>query len=212
MQLFRTTGPSFPNGTAMRFVSIQQWRPIWGSFLIIGLVVLCGCSKEELVTMTSTMQQKAKEAIAEVNEIPVVADILPPQGSGQVQLTTPVAIQTAYVRFYPVGEGRPSVIQWTSYDPEAGPETYPALLVRATTSASTLDQIVDQTLPSEIYFQASKDADVLSLPLGSFIDLTVARSQPNSKLVLATVAAGELYDPSGARHAISGITIEGVDL
>ncbi len=170
------------------------------------LAMACGCSKEKMDEMVNTVKEQAKT----ISESAAVVDVLPATGRAEVKLSPPVAMTVAYVRLYSVGDGRPGVVQFTSYDPDKGPNTFPALLVRAMTSATSLDGLAGQTLNAKVFFQAQSSGPVLSTGESGVLQATVSPLDPNVKTINASIAAGSLVDSSGKAVPFGGITVEGV--
>ena len=105
----------------------------WSGKTVIVMLVACllasanGCSKEKLAEMANTVNDKVKEQAKNITESAVVAEVIPATGRAEIKVTPPVESKAAYARLYVIGDGRPGVVQFTSYDPDKGPNTYPAL-------------------------------------------------------------------------------------
>ncbi len=178
---------------------------------IIGWLVCCscllaGCSKEKL-------QEVVEAAKVEplVQSAAVVAEVIPATGRSEVQLgSSPLNATATYVRLYSIGDGRPNIVQWTSYSPEAGPQTYPAILARANTSATTLQSLAGQPLAPTIYVQASNGSPVLSSSDIQAIQGAVQAVNEQDKTLTLRVGPCQLTSPTGEQVAVQGITMEGV--
>lgn len=158
--------------------------------------------------MASTVNDKVKEQAKNLTE--TAAKVIPPTGRAEIKVSPPVESKAAYARLYVIGDGRPGVVQFTSYDPDKGPNTYPALLIRANTTATSLESLGGQTLNAQVFFQPQNGAAILSTGESGVVPITIAPIDPGKKTLEATMAAGSLIDPTGNSTAVDGITIEGL--
>ncbi len=196
-----------------RLVAILFWTPlmttrfaIQGSYLLPLLIFLVACSKEKMESMVNTVKDQAKS----ISESAVIAEVVPATGKAVVQLSSPVEMKASYARLYNIGDGRPGVVQFTSYEPEKGPNAYPALLIRANTTATSLEALAGQTLMGRVYFQQSSGTPVLATPDSALVDLSIAPLDPKKKAIDTTIGIITLYDAKGQSSACNGITLEGL--
>ncbi len=194
---------------------ILNSRPPGSLSLALMLLLLSGCSKEKMDEMVNSVKEqanvvaeKAKASAEAATNSSVIADILPPSGEAKVMMSPPVSMSSAYARFYTMGDGRPEVIQWTSYEPEAGPNTYPALLIRATTTATTVSSLAGQSLSGDIYFQAQSGGPVWTSK--ELVNITVAPQNAESKTLDASIGPIQFIDATGQATQVNGITVQGV--
>lgn len=194
----------------VKFLCFCSWREKTAIvMLIVGLLpIATGCSKEKLKEMANTVNDKVKEQAKTMTESAAV--VLPPTGKAEIKVSPPAESKAAYARLYVIGDGRPGVVQFTSYDPDKGPNTYPALLIRANTTATSLDSLGGQTLNAQVFFQPQNGAAILSTGESGVVPITIAPIDPGKKTLNATMAAGSLVDPTGNSTAVDGITIEGL--
>ncbi len=168
--------------------------------------VMAGCSQEKLDEMVSNVKDKAQV----ITQAAVVAEVIPATGHATINVSPPVKVNVAYARLYATGDGRPAVVQFTTYDPDKGPQNYPALLVRATTPATSLESLAGQSLSAKVFFQQSSAHGVLSSGDEGLVAVEIAPLDPNKKTLDATIPAGSLVDAMGTPTTLGGITIEGV--
>jgi hypothetical protein len=121
-----------------------------------------------------------------------------------------VTTASAHVRLHVIGDGRPSVLQFTTYDPDKGPETFPALLIRATTDAQSTQGIEGQTLQADGYLQVTSDAEVLTTAGVAQVPLVVAPVDPDAGTLTGRIDSVTLVDADGNRSVASGVTVEGL--
>jgi len=180
--------------------------------LLIGCVLVAGsgCSQEKLKEMANSVNETVREQADNLNKVAVDAEIIPVSGRAEIMLTPPVEMKAAYARLYVTGDGRPGVLQFTSYDPDKGPNTFPALLIRANTTATSIAGLGGQSLNAQVFFQTQSGGAILSTGETGLVPVTIAPADPSKKTLDATIAAGSLIDSAGKPTAIGGITIEGV--
>jgi len=185
-------------------------------FLLFCSLLPCGftaCSKEKMDEMVSSVKQQAQTVTEQAKAIaasPALAEIVPATGRSEVQLPTPLSTNAAYFRLYSFEDGRPGVVQFTSYDPEKGPNAYPALLVRANTVATSVSAVAGQTLMGRVFLQAASGSPVLMTPEGALVDVDIAPLNPEIKTINASIGSVTLYDAKGQASTASGIIVEGV--
>ena len=196
----------------VKFLCFCLWKEKAAIVMLIVclLPIACGCSKEKLKEMANTVNDKVKEQAKNISESAVVAEVIPATGRAEIKVSPPAESKAAYARLYVIGDGRPGVVQFTSYDPDKGPNTYPALLIRANTTATSLDSLGGQTLNAQVFFQPQNGAAILSTGESGVVPITIAPIDPGKKTLNATMAAGSLIDPTGKSTAVDGITIEGL--
>lgn len=177
------------------------------------LVIPLGCSKEKLEDMAAAVQDQAKvvtDKAKTLAESTPLAEVIPATGKAEVLLSPPVTSASAHVRLHVIGDGRPSVLQFTTYDPDKGPETFPALLIRATTDATSTQGIAGQTLQAEVYLQAASDAQVLTTAGVAQVPLVIAPLDPDAGTLNGRIDSVTLVDADGNRSVASGVIVEGL--
>jgi hypothetical protein len=82
-------------------------------------------------------------------------------GAIELQLDAPVTASGCYAALYTFSDGRPSVVQITSYnDPTA--ESFPSVMLRAQTSAKAPGDLSGQKLSAKAFVQENPDGPVWS--------------------------------------------------
>jgi hypothetical protein len=181
--------------------------------LVAILAVSLGCSKEKLEGMAAAVQDQAKAVTDQAKtlaESTPLADVIPATGKAEVLLSPPVTSGAAHARFHVIGDGRPSVLQFTTYDPEKGPETFPALLIRATTDATSTQGIAGQTLQADVYLQVDGNGQVLTTAGVAQVPLVIAPLDPAAGTLNGRIESVTLVDADGNRSVASGVTVEGL--
>lgn len=182
--------------------------------LALGLCLFfqTGCSKEKMDEMVTAAKDKAAEVSQSVQNNATVAEILPATGKAEVQIAGgPIRATATYVRFYSVGDGRPNVVQWTSYEPDGGPQTYPAILARGTTSATDLQSLVGQSLATTLYIQSANGSAVLTNSIAP-VQGSVQSYNEKDKTLSLSIGPCQLLSPTGEQVDVQAISMEGLAL
>lgn len=188
----------------------QRWKVAGLALHLVSLLVLApGCSQEKLNEVVASVKEKAAEVNAQARQSEVLAEILPATGNAEVQMTPPVSTKIAYVRLESVDGGRPRVVQWTTYNPENGPNSYPAILVRATTEASNIESLAQQSLRGDVYIQATEDATVWTNRKSEPVAIAVSAVNTQDKTLGIAISSVTLVSPEGEEQLASSIRIQG---
>jgi len=184
-------------------------------FCLLLIAIQSGCSKEKLEEMAAAVQDQATNVQKQARDMAAstpLAEVIPASGRAEVGLPSPVQCSTGYVRLYVIGDGRPSIVQFTSYDPEQGPNSYPALLVRAITDATTPQMLGGKTLDAEVYLQAVADGPLMTLAANATIPFVVSAPEtqgPQSGMIMGSASSVTLIDTTGNSVVASQIVVEG---
>jgi hypothetical protein len=185
---------------------------VWTLWIVLAAPL--GCSKEKLADMAAAAVQDQAQVVTDqaktLAESTPLAEVIPATGKAEVLLSPPVTTASAHVRLHVIGDGRPSVLQFTTYDPDKGPETFPALLIRATTDAQSTQGIEGQTLQADVYLQVTSDAEVLTTAGVAQVPLVVAPVDPDAGTLTGRIDSVTLVDADGNRSVASGVTVEGL--
>lgn len=195
------------------------------SLLAFALFVIAfhsGCSKEKLEEMAAAVQDQAAKVQDQAKNVQQqardmaastpLADVIPASGRAEIGLPSPVESGSGYVRLYVIGDGRPSVVQFTSYDPDAGPHTFPALLVRATTDAASPQTLHGKTLDADVFLQTAADGPVMTLAPGTTAAFSISAGGADGSqndVVVARASSVNLVDTSGNTTVANQIVVEG---
>ena len=122
---------------------------------------LAGCDKvpslEDAKKSVTGAVDQATQVVENTNE--TVKQATGAAGSIQLQLDAPVTSSGCYPMLYVFSDGRPSVLQITSYnDPTA--ESFPSLILRAETKAKSSAELSGQKLSAKAFVQENKDGPV----------------------------------------------------
>jgi hypothetical protein len=82
-------------------------------------------------------------------------------GAIELQLDVPVTTSGCYAALYTFSDGRPSVVQITSYNDPAA-ESFPSVMLRAETSAKSPGELNGQKLSANAFVQQNPDGPVWS--------------------------------------------------
>ena len=182
----------------------QTPHPWWRYALLLGL--FAGCSKEKMDAMVNTVKDQAN-AIA---SNPTIAKVLPATGNVQLAMTPPVSTTAAYVKIHKIGDGRPNVVHFTSYEPTGGPNQFPAILVRGITTANEVAELAGKNVAASVYVQTKSGASVYRTRPGDVIEMSISPPVADKNTVAATLPGFTLYDPQGQPMVVSQMTWEAV--
>jgi hypothetical protein len=208
----------------MDFFLRRQWsryRHLAISHIVVVLFVFAqiGCSKEKLAEIAAaakdqaqSIQDKAAQVQQQARDVTAstpIPESLSSSGRTVIGLPSPVESSSGYFRFYKIGDGRSSIIQFTSYEPEKGPNTYPALLLRATTTAESPQMLAGQSLNADVYLQTTLDTAVMTNAENSTVTLGIAIPDPQSKNIKGQIGPMVLVDTDGTSTNVNQIIVEG---
>lgn len=157
-----------------------------------------GCSKKEL----NDLVDKAKQLPSVAEE--AVVEVLPE--SGHVSLTTspPVEIKKASIEVISVGDGRPSVVQVTTYDPAAGVVGGAKLILHGTTSATSVNQLASQSVKCSLFLRTESAGVISRTPEGNPVEVSFRTVNSEEGTISGTIAAATLIGSDDSKVSISG--------
>ena len=201
--------------------------------LMIGVVFSPGCSKEKMDEMVSSAKEKTAElsqATASVQEqiaekatelrqaadvgglveqtMDQVSAVLPGSGHVTLQLDAPVKVNRADLQIIRVDEQRPIVLQVTSYALNRPIETFPCVLLHAT-SPPTSETFSDATpwlgksLACQVFVQREAEGPIWASDPASPIDLVPRSDDTGSDQLLGTLKPGTLVAPDGTQLTLA---------
>ena len=133
-----------PKGGSPRSGTVSSTTLVLSFTLVLFLAP--GCSKEELNQALESAKSKTKSLTSST-----VEEIVPV--SGEVILnfkTNPIKIANAEIDLIRIRDGRPNVIQITTYDPETSARSYPVLLLHGITNISTTASLAGETIQCDV--------------------------------------------------------------
>ena len=132
--------------------------------VVVVLPLVLGCSKEEMNQALESAKSKTKAMTASAVE--AVEEKLPESGEITLNLKPdPVTISNVDIELISIGDGRPNVVQITTYDPQSPSRSYPALLLHGITNTSTTSTLAGEKVRCDVYYQESETSPML--PSGS---------------------------------------------
>ena len=158
--------------------------------LALGIVILAGCSKEEIKQKMQDAQSKL-EAVAE-STVEAVEEKLPETGSITLQTTPATEASQADLELISVGDGRPSVVRIVSYDPSNTTRAYPAIMLQGTTNATSAAGLANQTVKFDMYLQASPSGPVAMTKPGESVTVTFRTMMVEDNALPATLSSAKL--------------------
>ena len=169
---------------------------------MVGLSVgLVGCSKEDITKAIEDAKAKT-QSIAET-AVTAAEEQLPETGSVRLEMNPPLQIDQAEIEVISIGDGRPNVVQISTYD-TARKKTFPALLLHGTTSATNASALARSSIDCDMYVQAaSRDPIAMTKPGGS-VKLTFESLNVKDNAIPATLAMAELIDSDGNPVLVQG--------
>lgn len=127
----------------------------------VGLTI--GCNKvpslEDAKNAVTGGMEQASQVVENTTE--VVKQTTGGAGAIELQLNSPVKSSGCYAALRSFSDGRPSVVQITTYnDPSA--ESFPSVILRATTTAKSPADLNGQKLSAKAFVQENPDGPVWS--------------------------------------------------
>ena len=178
-------------------------RPLVYATCVLALTSQIGCQKVQEMfgsakDAATTGVQQATQAVQNATE--TVRQTAGVAGTMDLTLDGPVQASGCYAALYSFSDGRPSVLQITSYNnPPA--ESFPSVILRATTKSKTLDELAGETVSAQCFVQTSVDGPLwqasdkplqleISLSDGSVVEAAVSGK-------LTNVQTGDTKEISG---------------
>ncbi|MGB7324222.1 MAG: hypothetical protein WBD31_05085 [Rubripirellula sp.] len=171
--------------------------------LLLAMLCSSGCSKAEMKQALEEAKVKTQDLAASTQK--AVEKHLPP--SGEITLRTTPAIETtgrASLEVIAIGNGRPNVVQVTSYDPANSSKDYPAILLHGTTDAANASALAGKTLSCDVYLHASRTSAVAMTGPGQSAQLTFASIDPAEHTIKATIGSVQLVTSDGKSVSVQG--------
>jgi len=215
-----------PNQSGVRMNSSSLWRLPTPHFCRAGLILLSGamlglfgCSREKLEEMAASIQEQTKnvqtqatavqEQTRAIAESSPMSTVVASSGRTTISLPAPIESSTGFVRLYVIGDGRPSIVQFTSYDPTEGPNVFPALLLRAETEATSSQMLDGKTVQATVFLQATSDGPILTTPESASVPLVISLADVASQKLVGRASSVTLVDTAGNPSIAGEIVVEG---
>jgi hypothetical protein len=173
------------------------------------LSLWCGCSKDEIKKMATSVQETTQDFAAQSQEyiqdaVEAVEEQLPATGSVQLRLEPELQVNSASVEVIKIGDGRSNVMQLATYDTSADPTEYPAVLLHGHTRANSASALVGETIACDLYIQTAYGAEMLMTTAGSSVQVTFGRIDPKQGTVSARIGSGSLLSTADKRVRFNG--------
>ena len=172
------------------------------SFTLV-LFLAPGCSKEELNQALESAKSKTKSLTSSTVE--AVEEIVPV--SGEVILnfkTNPIKIANAEIDLIRIRDGRPNVVQITTYDPDTFIRSYPILLLHGITHISTATSLAGETIQCDVYYQERETSPIAMTLPGEAITFTFQQYNPTDQLFTASLGMISLHKSDGSTIQVDG--------
>ena len=192
--------------------SLRARRRPWGRGATVAFLAVCcisGCSKEEMKGMAEKVQQKGEQFVVESKKVTDSmvrgpAEILGPTGNISIATKTPIDVDYALAKMHSVEEGRANSFQISSYDPESGKVTLPAVFLYATTEVETVALLAGKSLPCNLFVERGSDSSIARTPVGSPVIITFGSMNMQEKTITATIAPCKLLGSDGNPVDVAG--------
>lgn len=184
-----------------RSATVSSIRLVLSCTLIFFLAP--GCSKEELNEALETAKSKTKSLASSTVE--AVEKTVPE--SGEVTLNfkrSPIAIASTELDLIRMRDGRPNVVQITTYDPDTSARSYPVLLLHGITNMSTAASLAGETIQCDVYYQESETSPIAMTLPGEAMTVTFQQYNPTDQLLTASLGAICLCGSDGGKIQIEG--------
>ena len=188
----------------MRYAAISSIMVVLPFTLVLFLAP--GCSKEEMDQALETAKSKTKSMTN--SAVGAVEETLPESGEVTLNIKpNPIAISNAELDLISIGDGRPNVVQITTYDPDASSRSYPALLLHGITNMSTASSLAGEKVQCDVYYQASETSPIAMTQPGEAMTVAFQQYNPTDQALTATLGMISMLGSDG-----SVIQIEGGDV
>jgi hypothetical protein len=179
----------------------KQWLVHTACVLVLTCQIGCekaqemfGSAKEAATTGVQQATQAVENATETVRQTAGVA------GTMQLTLDGPVQTSGCYATLHAFSDGRPNVLQITSYNNPSA-EAFPSVILRATTKSKSLEELAGETISAQCFVQTSADGPIwqatdkplkleISLSDGSVVEAAVSGT-------LTNVQTGDTKEISG---------------
>ena len=170
---------------------------------VLVLVLASGCSKDEMNRALETAKSKTRSMTN--SAVGALEEGLPE--SGEVTLTLepdPIVISQAELNLISTGDGRPNVIQITTYASDAFARSYPALLLHGITNISTASNLVGEKVQCDVYYQESEISPIAMTKPGEAMTVAFQQYNPTDKTLTATLGIISLRGSDDGATQIKG--------
>lgn len=187
--------------------------------VLLGLLLLGGCSKEDLENAANSAKQAAsdvaekglaegKKIVSKSKEVTdslveKAEEVLP--AAGKIKLATeptPIETDRGVIVMYTVGDGRKNSVQITSYEPGAASVGSTAVFIHATTDIETVALLGGKTIPCNVFVES---AGVVSRNVfGRPIDISFDTINAEENTISATMPACMLLGSNNKPLSIAG--------
>ena len=188
----------------MRYAAISSIMVVLPFTVVLFLAP--GCSKEEMNQALETAKSKAESMTNSAVE--AAEETLPEAGEVTLNFKPdPIAISNAALDLISIGDGRPNVVQISTYNPNASSRSYPALLLHGITNISTASSLAGEKVQCDVYFQRSENSPIAMTQPGEAMTVAFQQYNPTDKALTATLGIISMRGSDG-----SVIQIEGGDV
>jgi hypothetical protein len=95
-----------------------------------------------------------------------------PNGLIKLSMNAPVTLESCHGRVVAFTDGRPTIVQLTSYTGASG-ESFPSVMLRMLVSTTSPATMVGQTVKGELFVQLQPGGTVWCSPAGEFVDVSI---------------------------------------
>ena len=191
----------------MRYAAISSIMVVLPFTVVLFLAP--GCSKEEMNQALETAKSKAESMTNSAVE--AAEETLPEAGEVTLNFKPdPIAISNAALDLISIGDGRPNVVQISTYNPNASSRSYPALLLHGTTNMSTASSLAGEKVQCDVYFQKSENSPIAMTQPGEAMTVAFQQYNPTDKALTATFGIISLRGSDGSVIQIEGGNVLGV--
>ena len=170
----------------------RSWS-MHASFVVsLAIIALAGCTK------------------APVPPIPpppgIPTTIIPQPETGQISLmmNPPLDFGQAKIELVAVGDGRPSMMQITSYDPDSGPGEGANLLIHGRTTATNVKELAGQKIECSLFLRTDTPQSVARSTNEHPVSLTVHEINVENSTLQATLSQSQLASADHQRIPMNG--------
>ncbi|WP_254510951.1 hypothetical protein [Anatilimnocola floriformis] len=192
----------------------ERWRCIIALLLLL-LIGNSGCGNKQLEDLAAKAKQGIEGAKKQANdvsqsvqkgaqEMQKLPGAVAAVTAGDIKLTldTPLNATTCAARFLAPANGRPGVFQ-IGTSVTSGPKSFPAVFIHAPTTAASLQGLVGQTIPAQVFVAKSESQGHFQSTADKPVQLQIMKLENN--IVTCQLQAAELtsLDPSPTGQALT---------
>jgi hypothetical protein len=159
----------------------------------LGILLLAGCNNDKFSNSVQKGLDQVKDKVGQTTDSikETVKEQANLAGSMELTLDQPLKTGRCYLALVRLSDGRPTVLQITSYQ-EPTDESFPSAMLRGETSAPAPAALAGQKVAVQMFLQARADGPVWHTLRDQPVELTLTSADANT--FAAEITAGKLVN------------------